>query len=251
MSGMGNVFLGMNAHVNRDLPFVLESIGLVKPDGTSRKPDHDRVNDFLAATNQYLLPEAAKYLDPTLDDGDVPGTSRRQLRGRAGAGRRGGSRHGATPSASRRPRPRPSGPRWRTSIEQTAANEAMVIRASFRYQPSDVARPRCRRPQRVLHLPLLSGSPPPPIPPTPAGRGRLFPGWRRRSVPRPGRVCSVGSRGGVPLRPPAPLAPVARVRHLLVVLFVNLGFWQLRRHDEKVERNATVTRPGSSTPSSP
>ena len=75
VSGMGNVFLGMNAHVNRDLPFVLAEIGLVKPDGTSRKVDHDRVNDFLAATNQYLLVEAAKFLDPSLDDGDVPGIS--------------------------------------------------------------------------------------------------------------------------------------------------------------------------------
>jgi hypothetical protein len=75
VTGMGNVFLGMNAHVNRDLPFVLAEIGLVKPDGTSRKADHDRVNDFLAAVNQYLLVEAAKVLDPTLDDGDVPGTS--------------------------------------------------------------------------------------------------------------------------------------------------------------------------------
>lgn len=75
VTGMGNVFLGMNAHVNRDLPFVLAEIGLVKPDGTSRKPDHDRVNDFLAAVNQYLLSEAAQVLDPTLDDGDVPGVS--------------------------------------------------------------------------------------------------------------------------------------------------------------------------------
>ena len=29
--------------------------GLVKPDGTSRKPDHDKVNVFLDAVNQYLL----------------------------------------------------------------------------------------------------------------------------------------------------------------------------------------------------
>jgi len=75
VTGMGNVLLGMNAHVNRDLPFVLNAIGLVKPDGSSRKPDHDRVNDFLNAVNKYLLTEAAKYLDPTVDDGDVPGTS--------------------------------------------------------------------------------------------------------------------------------------------------------------------------------
>jgi hypothetical protein len=42
VSGSGNMFLGMSAHVNRDLPQVLASIGLVKPDGSSRKPDHDR-----------------------------------------------------------------------------------------------------------------------------------------------------------------------------------------------------------------
>ena len=112
MSGMGNVFLGMNAHVNRDLPFVLESIGLVKPDGTSRKPDHDRVNDFLAATNQYLLTEAAKYLDPTLDDGDVPGVSADNSAA-VQALVAGGSRRGATPSDSPR-RPRlPPATRWR------------------------------------------------------------------------------------------------------------------------------------------
>lgn len=75
VTGMGNVLLGMNAHVNRDLPFVLDAIGLTKPDGTSRKPDHDTVNGFLNAVNKYLLTEAAKYLDPTVDDGDMPGTS--------------------------------------------------------------------------------------------------------------------------------------------------------------------------------
>ena len=41
------------------------------------------------------------------------------------------------------------------------------------------------------------------------------------------------------------LRPVWLLSHVfaitLVVLFVNLGFWQLRRHDEKVERNATIT----------
>lgn len=75
VTGMGNVLLGMNAHVNRDLPFVLYAIGLTKPDGTSRKADHDRVNDFLNAVNRYLLTEAARYLDPTVDDGDIPGTT--------------------------------------------------------------------------------------------------------------------------------------------------------------------------------
>ena len=38
VTGEGDLLLGVNAHVQRDLPFVLEAIGLVKPDGTSRKP---------------------------------------------------------------------------------------------------------------------------------------------------------------------------------------------------------------------
>jgi hypothetical protein len=36
VSGTGNMLLGMSAHVNRDLPYVLAGIGLVKPDGSSR-----------------------------------------------------------------------------------------------------------------------------------------------------------------------------------------------------------------------
>lgn len=135
VSGMGNVFLGMNAHVNRDLPFVLESIGLVKPDGTSRKPDHDRVNDFLAAVNQYLLAEAAQYLDPTLDDGDVPGSSvdnstavQALVAWREQAWRN-AERLAAAPTAADRAV-------VAQDIEQTAAYEALAIREAYRYTPA-------------------------------------------------------------------------------------------------------------------
>lgn len=132
VSGMGNVFLGMNAHVNRDLPFVLAEIGLVKPDGTSRKVDHDRVNDFLAATNQYLLAEAAKFLDPTLDDGDIPGLSvdnsvtvQALVLWREQAWRNAERLVAADTQAE-----------WDAvaqDIEQMAALEALTIREAFRY----------------------------------------------------------------------------------------------------------------------
>jgi hypothetical protein len=132
VSGMGNVFLGMNAHVNRDLPFVLAEIGLVKPDGTSRKPDHDRVNDFLAATNQYLLTEAAKVLDPTLDDADVPGISvdnsvtvQALVVWREQAWRN-AERLVAAPTAEARAQ-------VAEEIEQMAAAEALLIRTAFSY----------------------------------------------------------------------------------------------------------------------
>jgi len=75
VSGTGNMLLGMSAHVNRDLPMVLAAIGLVKPDGSSRKPDHDKVNQFLNLVMEPLLDEAAARFDPTVDDGQVDGTT--------------------------------------------------------------------------------------------------------------------------------------------------------------------------------
>ncbi len=74
ISGLGNILLGMSAHVNRDLPYVLAAIGLVKPDGSSRKPDHDRVNVFLNRVVEPLFAEAAARFDPTVDDLQLGGT---------------------------------------------------------------------------------------------------------------------------------------------------------------------------------
>jgi hypothetical protein len=75
MPAGGNLSLGINAHVQRDLPFALAAIGLVKPDGSSRKPDHDRVNEFLNRVTDDLYAEIARRFDPTVDDSDLPGTA--------------------------------------------------------------------------------------------------------------------------------------------------------------------------------
>jgi hypothetical protein len=75
VTASGNIALGINAHVQNDLPFVLAALGLVKPDGSSRKPDHDRVNEFLNRVADDLYPEIARRFDPTVDDADVPGTT--------------------------------------------------------------------------------------------------------------------------------------------------------------------------------
>jgi len=75
VSGAGNMLLGMSAHVNRDLPHILATIGLVKPDGSSRKPDHDKVNEFLNQVIEPLFAEAAARFDPTVDDAQVQGTT--------------------------------------------------------------------------------------------------------------------------------------------------------------------------------
>ena len=75
VAGLGNMLLGMSGHVNRDLPHILAQIGLVKPDGTSRKPDHDKVNEFLNLVMEPLIDEAAARFDPSADDGQVDGTT--------------------------------------------------------------------------------------------------------------------------------------------------------------------------------
>jgi Family of unknown function (DUF5995) len=74
VSANGNLLLGINAHVQRDLPFVLYSIGLVKPDGGSRKADHDRVNQILNRVTDDVIAEVARRFDPSIDDGNPPTT---------------------------------------------------------------------------------------------------------------------------------------------------------------------------------
>jgi hypothetical protein len=66
LTGSGDLLLGMNAHVNRDLPFVLAAIGITTPTGQSRKPDHDKVDQFLNTVVEPLLFEEAARFDPTL-----------------------------------------------------------------------------------------------------------------------------------------------------------------------------------------
>ena len=68
VTGTGDLLLGMNAHINRDLPYVIASVGLVAPDGSSRKKDYDEVERFLAEASVPMLAEAAQRFDPSVDD---------------------------------------------------------------------------------------------------------------------------------------------------------------------------------------
>jgi hypothetical protein len=72
VTGSGSLFLGMSAHVNRDLPYVLAAIGLTFPDGTSRKVDHDKVNQFLNAVLSPLMAEEAARFDAGIDSARDP-----------------------------------------------------------------------------------------------------------------------------------------------------------------------------------
>jgi hypothetical protein len=75
VTGLGDMLLGMSAHIRRDLPFVLYAVGLVDANGVSREADHTRVNDILAVVNRYALYEVATRYDPTVGDGHAPSTT--------------------------------------------------------------------------------------------------------------------------------------------------------------------------------
>lgn len=71
-SGSGDLLLGINAHVNRDLPFALAAVGLTAPDGRSRKHDHDRINAMLNKVVDPLIAEEARRFDPTMSRSTTP-----------------------------------------------------------------------------------------------------------------------------------------------------------------------------------
>jgi hypothetical protein len=60
-----DVLLFSNAHVQHDLPFVLVEMGLVAPDGESRKADHDAVNVINTRVFDPIEDYITDHYDPT------------------------------------------------------------------------------------------------------------------------------------------------------------------------------------------
>jgi hypothetical protein len=58
-----DLFLGMNAHIQRDLPVALAAVGLVDETGASRRADHNRVNEILSAVLDDIEDEVAARYD--------------------------------------------------------------------------------------------------------------------------------------------------------------------------------------------
>ncbi|MDP8931218.1 MAG: DUF5995 family protein [Actinomycetota bacterium] len=69
-TGNGDLLVGINAHINRDLAFVMAASGLIRPDGMSGKPDYDKVNELLLLMTQPLAAELAARFDPDMEDGE-------------------------------------------------------------------------------------------------------------------------------------------------------------------------------------
>lgn len=61
-----DMLLGINAHVQNDMPFVLANLGLRTKDGTSRKPDHDEANGTLNRAYEDVVEEVRVRFDPAI-----------------------------------------------------------------------------------------------------------------------------------------------------------------------------------------
>jgi hypothetical protein len=133
VSATGDLLLGINAHVQRDLPLVLYSIGLVRADGGSRKPDHDRVNIILNRVSDDVIAEIARRFDSSADDANLPTTLDEALLFQPlAAWREKAWRNAELLAAAPTPAARE---RVVAAIEQDAAAEARLIVAATRYPP--------------------------------------------------------------------------------------------------------------------
>ena len=64
VNGAQDMLLGINAHVQNDMPFVLAALGLRTKDGRVRKPDHDRITYVLDNAYERVVKAVADRYDP-------------------------------------------------------------------------------------------------------------------------------------------------------------------------------------------
>lgn len=62
-----DLLLGINAHVQNDMPFVIAALGTKTKNGTLRKSDHDIFNHVLTGAYQAVIDELRARYDPSLD----------------------------------------------------------------------------------------------------------------------------------------------------------------------------------------
>jgi Family of unknown function (DUF5995) len=131
VQGTGDLMLGMNAHINRDLPFVLYRMGLFNSDGSSRKPDHDKVNSVLYSAYNDAAVDGSRRFDPSVAPSGVSGADALSIQTVVGW------REEAWRNAERLASAATDADRALVAaqIEQAAALEAQAIKAAYSYGP--------------------------------------------------------------------------------------------------------------------
>ena len=67
-----DMLLGINAHVQNDMPYVIAALGLRTKAGESRKVDHDLVNEVLDRAYDAVIAEVARRYDPFVNTTNAP-----------------------------------------------------------------------------------------------------------------------------------------------------------------------------------
>jgi hypothetical protein len=68
-TGIGDLLLGMNAHISRDLPFAVAAVGVKRAAG---RRSFEQVNTLLERVAQPMLREQARLFDPTVTSFTLP-----------------------------------------------------------------------------------------------------------------------------------------------------------------------------------
>ncbi|HEV2812086.1 MAG TPA: DUF5995 family protein, partial [Solirubrobacteraceae bacterium] len=133
VQGAGNLMLGINAHVQRDQPYMIAGLGLVDEQGRSRKADHDKFNELLNTAYDDVIAQAIEWDDPELAMYDAPGTKADEL---ALFQIIASWREGVWRNAERLVRAQSDAERELVaeSIERNAAEWARWLREEFRYR---------------------------------------------------------------------------------------------------------------------
>jgi hypothetical protein len=66
VSALGDMLLGMNAHISRDLPYALAALRLRLPDGRDATPDIVAIDDDIEHVQERVLREESSRFDPTV-----------------------------------------------------------------------------------------------------------------------------------------------------------------------------------------
>jgi hypothetical protein len=74
LNGAQDMLLGINAHVQNDMPFVLASLGLRTQRGRSRKADHDAMNAVLDRAYERVVRAVERRYDPAVRATNSPAT---------------------------------------------------------------------------------------------------------------------------------------------------------------------------------
>jgi hypothetical protein len=65
VSALGDMLLGMNAHISRDLPYALAAVAFRLPDGADATPDVVAINGDITHTQNRVLRDERRRFDPT------------------------------------------------------------------------------------------------------------------------------------------------------------------------------------------